>query len=744
MVKAETVEKFLHIPTKKQLGKMLLGMVMSEELDRMQRIMHNTTPQSSFFQIYGAGHEALGVALGIQMKPGDSLFSYYRDTALNIMLGVTAKDILLGAAGSPEDPQSGGRQFAQHFGWRKKSIMIGASPIAIQFLPAVGFALGGRIAEMTGITQRILNYATDEVVVVCGGDGSFSQGESFEAINLAALDKLPVLVVVEDDEYAISVPLQQQTAGGSISKILAGFNQPDKDGKPLMKIWQVDGCDVFESFRICGEVFDYIRKERKPGLIHAKVVRHLGHSGSDNRRRYMTLKQQEEEIKKLPIPRFKKALIEKGFFIQEELERRQQKIRRIVERARDYAVQAEKPKKEYVSRYVLEESRPAEAPQLMVRKSETKEKYKLWQALNKTLHQEMARDQRVICFGEDVADGNPADLVAWDEKKAPWSLETRALHEEIENALKQGKVYGKGGVFNITTDLQKRFGPYRCFNTPLAEATIVGAAIGLAGRGLKPVPEIQFIDYIYPAMEQIWNNLSTIRWRSNNDWWVPVVIRATHGAYLQGSGAMCHSQCAEGLFAHKPGIYVILPSTVSDAVGLLKTAIRHCNDPVLFLEEKILYKQPELEEPLPGPDYTVPFGKARIDIPLDQNVRGAKLTLVTYGTTRFIANRVIKKHFPGRVELIDLRTIAPWDKETVFASVQKTGRVLVLHTDNKTMGFGAEIVAEIVDSCFEYLDLPPQRLAGLDMPVPYHPDNERWVLPQEEDIARKIEELLSN
>ena len=740
--KIDTVESILNIPTKEQMRRMYHTMIMSEELDRIQKVMHNYPGSVKvFFQIYGSGHEGIQVALACHLEAGkDAIFPYYRDLALNLMLTTDAKEILLGAVGSSEDPASGGRQFAMHYGSKEKSVFHSGSPIAMQMIPSVGYALGGKIADkVKGLSEMVHNHTRDGIVVCCAGDGAMSEGESPEAFNFAGVNQLPVLFLVEDDNFAISVPIHQQTAGGSISKFLAGLHQSG-----VMKIWEVDGCNVFESFRICGEVVKYIRENRKPAMIHAKVVRQMGHSGSDDRRRYMTQKAQEAEEKRIPQKLFKKALLERGYFTAAELEKIEKEVKEELNEAKEYAMAAARPQKEDIGKFLFEPGEPACSPKLAVKKSPTTpETYKVFQALNRTLHEEMARDPRVICFGEDVGDGTPDDLVAWDPQQPPWLDTVLQMKEKIQRALDQGKVHGKGGVFQITVDLQKRFGIERCFNSPLAEATIIGVAIGLAMRGFRPIPEIQFIDYIYPAFEQIRNNLSNYRWRSYNNWNLPVVIRTTSGGYLQGSGALCHSQSAEATFAHVPGLYLLMPSTVSDAVGLLKTALRHNNDPVLFMEEKILYRVPDLEEPFPGENYTVPFGKARMDIAADHNRRGPKVTLVTYGATRYVANKVVKEHFQGKVDLIDLRTIMPWDKEMVFDSVRKTGRVLTLHGAGRTAGFGAEIAAEIVEKCFDYLDIPVRRLAAADLPVPYGIDNESWVLPQPEDIARTIEEMLA-
>ena len=710
-------------------------------LDHTQTILKRTG--KSYFQIFGAGHEIIQLSLAPFLRPGvDFITPYYRDLALNLVYGISPYEVLLMAVGAAEDRASGGRQMPHHWGNRELGIFPAASAVGTQYCGSVGYALGTQIANQDkNISKLIPDFDSESITLVFGGDGSTSEGDFMEAVNYACVHKAPVVFVVEDDGYAISTPVRDQTAGGSILNIVGGLAK-EQDGYPLLKIvGDVDGCNYAESYVAAKEVVSYVRNERRPALYHAHVTRPLGHSESDDGKSYRTVIEREYEAAHDPIKMMREWLTGEMGFSADEINALESKAEQEVAEARAKAEAAAKPTKESLFANVFHKDLPAQNPALVVgididypdQGAKT-----LKHALNLCMHEEFARDSRLVTFGEDVADcGKPEVLLpASATKKEPWNWTQKDRAEHLMELPGRDKVYGKGGVFGVTVDLQKRFGNHRVWDTPLAESVIVGSAIGLALRGLRPIAEVQFGDYIWPAMEAIRTNLSTLRWRSNGDFDAPVVIRTTTGGYLRGSGALNHSQSIEATFAHFPGIYIVMPSTMEDAVGLMKTALRHNMDPVLFLEEKILYNDPFLAAPYPGADYTVPFGVARKDF------EGDKLTVVSWGVTAMMCRKILQKEFVGEIDFIDLRTIMPWDQKCVFESVSKTGSLLVVHGDAQTMGFGAEIITAVTENCFFDLEKPPARLAALDLPISYGP-SESWILPQEDDIRQKIAEVLA-
>ena len=649
-----------------------------------------------FFQVSGAGHEAVQAAAGLVMRPGqDWVFPYYRDRALALMLGMTAEDMLLQAVGAARDPSSGGRQMPSHWSSPALRIVTGSSPTGTQFVQAVGCAHGKAYAA----------GASDEVTLVSTGEGATSEGEFWEAMNIACLDRLPLLVLVEDNGYAISVPVERQTAGGNIARLLEGF--------PGLLRLEVDGTNFIESFRGLKHAADYCRGGHGPALVHASVIRPYSHSLSDDERFYKPQIEREQEAARDPLVTFPDFLINEGYADRHTLD----EITREID-----AEVAE------VTQLVLREAPPAAgsvfnflySPDIDPRDStfETEPQFAgeprtMIDSINQTLAEEMRRDQRVLVFGEDVADCSRDQYLA--------------------------QVKGKGGVFKATAGLQREFGSKRCFNTPIAEAAIVGRALGLALRGLKPVPEIQFFDYIWPAMMQLRDEVANFRWRSHNGFSCPMVVRVPIGGYLTG-GSIYHSQSGEVTFTHIPGLRVVFPSNALDACGLLRTAIR-CDDPVLFLEHKKLYREPYNRTPHPGVDYTIPFGKAKVVKP------GQTLTIVTYGAlvqkSLQAALQLEQRRRGVSVEVIDLRTLSPYDWEAIRTSVEKTSRVLIAHEDTMSWGYGAELAARVAGELFTKLDAPVGRVAALDTWVAYNPQLEDEILPQVEDLVREGERLLA-
>ncbi len=678
---------------------MLLSRLMDEkevQLHRQGRI---------YFQISGAGHEALQVAAATALEPGlDWLFLYYRGRALALAAGLQPFDLLLEAAGAAEAPFSGGRQMPSHWGHRGLRVFSRSSQTGMQWLQAVGCAEAGvYYRRMPESEPEDTAVGKPEVVCVTGGDGSTSEGEFFESLNVACRDRLPVLYLIEDNGYAISVPVERQTPGGSISRLLAGYSD-------LFRL-EVDGTDFLASYQALQKAVAYCREGRGPAMIHGHVVRLHSHSVSDDQKFYKAKEELAEEASRDPLRKFAAFLEAEGLLSSEDREQLEQEVRREVEEAAEKAMRAPTPEARSATEHVYSPTVDPTGRAFETDPQPTGDPRTMADLLNACLRDELRRNPRMIVYGEDVAD---------------------CTHEEFLD-----KVKGKGGVFKVTHGLQRQFGNRRVFNTPIAEAGIVGRALGYAMRGLKPVVEIQFFDYIWPAMMQIRNELSVLRWRSVSNFSCPTVIRVAYGGYLNG-GSIYHSQCGESIFTHIPGLRVVLPSNAQDANGLLRTAIR-CDDPVLFLEHKHLYRQPYNRNPYPGPDYMIPFGKARLV------KEGSDVTLVTYGAVVQKALQVAEKleQEGFHVELIDLRTLSPYDWDAIERSVTKTSRVLVAHEDCLSFGFGAEIVARIADELFDRLDAPVRRVGALDTFVGYSPELEKAILPQAQDIEDALRELLT-
>ena len=660
-----------------------------------------------FFQISGAGHEAIQVALAAHLRPGsDWFYLYYRDRALTQALGVTPYEHLLQAVGAEDDPASGGRQMPSHWGKRDLRIVSVSSPTGTQFLQSVGCAEGAMRASLDdAMRAAIETFEDDEVVLVTTGEGQTSEGEFWEAMNTATNLKLPVLFLVEDNGYAISVPVEVNTAGGKISRLVSGF--------PNLLIEEVDGCDVLASYAAAERLVSHVRARKGPALLHAHVVRPYSHSMSDDERLYRPDEERKLDAERDPLAQFRRYLIAQNVASEQDLAALESEVDQEVKDASDRALARPQPSPDTALHFLYS---PDVDPTSADFDTESSPDYRggettMVDLINACLRDEMERDPRMVVFGQDVADASR------------------------ETSLEMVK--GKGGVFKCTWGLQRKFGSNRVFNSPLAEANIVGRAIGMATRGLKPVVEIQFFDYIWPAMMQIRDELATMRYRSGGFWDSPVVIRVAYGGYLKG-GAIYHSQTGETLFTHTPGLRVVLPATAEDANGLLRTAIR-CDDPVLFLEHKHLYRQVYNKGRDPGPDFMIPFGKAKV-------VReGSDVTVVACGALvkRSLDAARIADERGIDVEVIDLRSLNPLDMETIAASVRKTNRVIVAHEDSLSWGIGSEIAARIADDLFEWLDAPVRRVASLDTWVAYAPQLEDAILPQIDDVWKAIEAISS-
>jgi len=657
----------------------------------------------AYFQINGVGHEAVNVAAALRLKPGyDWFFPYYRDRALCLQLGMTPFDMLLGAVGAKDGPCSGGRQMPSHWSSKKLHIVSQSSPTGTQILHAVGAAEASLYFSLVREAAELAtSFHADEVVYVSLGEGATSEGEFWESLNWACSRKLPVFYLVEDNGWAISVPVDVQTAGGSISRLVKSF--------PNLLTVECDGTEFLESYDAAGKAVEYVRERRGPALLHAHVIRPYSHSLSDDERFYKSEELRRQEAKRDPLARWRQYLLAERVVAENDLREIEAGAEEEIRDAADRALAADPPSPSALMLYVYSPTVDPTSERFDHPPKFQGEPQTMVDLINACLRDEMERDPRVVVFGEDVADcSNENDL---------------------------NKVKGKGGVFKVTHGLQRRFGSSRCYNVPIAEAGIAGRALGMAARGLKPVVEIQFFDYIWPAVMQIRDEVTVLRWRSNNAFACPLVIRAPIGGYLAG-GAIYHSQSGECIFTHLPGLRVVMPSTALDANGLLRTAIRS-DDPVLFLEPKHLYRQPHNRSPYPGPDYMIPFGKAKL-------VReGTDLTIVTYGSLVVRAVQAAKtlEEEGVRPEILDLRSLSPYDWDLISASVKKTSRVLVLHEDCISWGYGAEIAARIADELFEFLDAPVRRLAGKDVFVPYHPLLEEAALPQPADIVRVCKEL---
>jgi len=680
-----------------ELLRLYRTMLLSRRLDDKEIQLNSQS--KSYFQISGAGHEAILVAAGMQLEPGrDWFFPYYRDRALCLTIGVTAHEMLLGAVGAAADPSSGGRQMPAHWSSPALNLVSPSSAVATQCLHAIGCAEASQHNANLPDTEHLNRGPDGDVVYVSLGDGATSEGEFWESLNTACTRRLPVVYLVEDNGYAISVPVEIQTPGGDIAQLVSTF--------PGLDVISVDGTDALASYAAMRRALAHARSGRGPALVKANVVRLYSHSASDNESQYKSSEERDAERARDPLGRFAEFLKSEKLTDDETLSRISRDVDDEIQEAADLALAATPPDRSTVLEYVYSPDIDPTSDAFDVADTPTGDPITMVAAINRTLSDELGHNPRLVVFGEDVADCSRAEALS--------------------------TVQGKGGVFKATLGLQRTYGRERVFNSPLAEANIVGRAVGMAVRGTKPIVEIQFFDYIWPAMMQIRDELTMLRYRSNNAYSCPVVIRAPIGGYLRG-GSLYHSQSGESIFAHCPGLRIAYPADAADAAGLLRTAIR-CDDPVLFLEHKHLYRQTYNKAAYPGPSYQIPFGRARV------RREGADVVVITWGAlvqrTLLAAERASQSDV--NVQVLDLRTLAPYDWTTIAASVTQTNRVVVAHEDQLTCGFGAELAARIADELFDQLDAPVKRVGALDCPVAYHPILEEAILPQTDDVLQAI------
>jgi len=711
---APAIQKKLDLAKKYNLGKkemleMLTNVYTSRKVDDAEISMKKQS--KAFFQISGAGHEGILTAAARVLKPTHDWFlCYYRDRALCLGLGVTPYEMLCQANGNLGDTASYGRMMPAHWGHKKLNIVNKSSCTGTQFLQACGLAEAGlwykRLNKEYKMDTKHL-YKDDEIIYVSTGDGTIAQGEFWEGLTTACVNSLPVLFMVEDNGFAISTPTDVQYPEGSISKTLANF--------PGLKIFNTDGCCPIESFATMSEAVAFIRKNRKPALVHATVTRPYSHSLSDDHGMYRTKAELAEEGLRDVFVSYPKFLVEAGIITEKEKEEILKKVSADVKAAMDKAITTEWPKVETVQDHLYSEDHDITGSEFdKPANFSGKDDVPMAASINKVLRTEFAKNPLLRMWGEDVAD--------FFEK------------ERLNNP----ELKGKGGVFKLTANVQRESKDGQVFNSPLAEANVIGRAIGAAIRGIKPVVEIQFFDYIWTAYMQLKNEMATLRYRSGGDFKCPMVVRVPIGGYLKG-GAIYHSQSGESLFTHVPGIRVAFPSNSADAAGLLRTAI-HADDPVMFLEHKHLYYQGYNRAQDVGDEYMIPFGKAKV-------VReGKDATIVAWGALvqkSIEAAKKLEAATGKTVEVIDLRTLAPYDFEAIKKSITKTSRLMIAHEEHKTSGFAGEIAARVNEECFELLDAPILRVAALDVHCAYNPGLEDVILPQIGHVEEVLTKLLN-
>jgi len=712
-IEKDEISKKLEIAQRYSLNKedmvwMLKNIYTSRKVDDAEIAMKKQT--KAFFQISGAGHEGILTAAAKALRPSyDWFVPYYRDRALCLGLGVTAKEMLCQANGNVGDTASHGRQMPAHWGSKKLNILNKSSCTGTQFLQACGLAEAAHFyknLEKQGIDVSSFDYHDDEIVYASCGDGTTSQGELWEALTTASTNNFPVLFMIEDNGYAISTPVKYQTPAGSISKTLESF--------PNLKVLEVNGNCPIESYDVMMKAAAHIRNNKGPALVHAHVTRPYSHSMSDDQSMYRTKKELEEEKELDVFKSYPKFLVDSGILSESENKKIFDEVSDDVKTAMKDALLEEWPDVSTHKDHLFSTDVDMSSEKFISKElNEGKSDIPMASAINSVLKSEFKKNPFLRMFGEDVADFSQPEK------------------------LKDKTLKGKGGVFKVSSGVQKEALEGQVFNSPLAEANIIGRAIGMAARGIKPVVEIQFFDYIWTAYMQLKNEMATLRYRSGGDFTCPMVIRVPIGGYLRG-GAIYHSQSGESFFAHIPGIKIAFPSNAKDAAGLLRTSIKG-DDPVLFLEHKHLYYQGYNRMCEQSDDFTIPFGKARVAM------EGADATVICWGAlvqkSIDAAKKIAKE---GKtVEVIDARTIVPFDMEAVKKSLSKTNRLLIAHEETKTSGFAGEICARVNEECFEYLDAPIKRVAAVDTHVAYNPALEDVILPQTDDVYNTLKELLA-
>ena len=657
--------------SKKQLLDIYYNMALSRYLDDKQLIL--LKQGKGFFHIGGSGHEAAGMGAALSFKPGfDYAFPYYRDQAFCLGWGMSGRDHLLSFLAKEDDPSSGGRQMPQHYGHLQLNIVSQSSSTGTQFLQA------------TGAGFALMRNGDHAVVYVSAGEGTTSQGDFHEALNWASRYKAPVIFHIQDNHYAISVPIKDQVSGSSVYKIAAGYENLSR--------FNIDGTNFFETNMAFMQAVDRARKGKGPSLIVSDVVRLLPHSSSDDQRKYRTEEDLEADRNRDPLLVFANVCMEANIIKDAELKKIRDEVKDTIDRDAEWAESQKDPDPATKMKNIFI---PSDYTISDDKEYSQGEKIVLVDAINHALDEELAQNEKMIIYGQDVG-------------------------------------RGKGGVFTATRGLAEKYGENRVFNSPLAESSIIGTAIGMAALGYKPVVEIQFGDYIWYGMMQIRNEVVTMYYRSNGQWSCPLVIRVPVGGYIHG--ALCHSQSIDGFFSHLPGIYLAYPSNAADAKGLLKMACRMQN-PVMFMEHKGLYRQGFAASPEPDKKYLLPFGKA------ERVEEGETITIVTWGAVVQKSKEAVRNKGVS-ADIIDLRTLNPLDMETILTSVKKTNRLLIAHEDNVTGGFGAEIAARIISEGFQYLDAPIKRVASLDSPIAYSSVLENEILVQTEWIENAIDELI--
>jgi len=650
-----------------ELYRKMLGVYFIEE-----RLKIFTKQGKVSFHASTRGHEKVQIGTVMLMKPGlDWFFTYYREKAVAYALGMPAKDIFLHMLSREGDPSSNGRNMPEHFSSFDLRLVSGTACTGTKYLIAVGAA---KAAKRDG---------KGAIVYVSSGEGATSEGEFFEALNWATREQLPVLFLIQNNGYAISVPQTAQTRS-SIKDMAQGFGI----GMPSYKI---EGTWYEPLYGLLPGVIERMRAGGGPALIEADVIRMDSHSSSDDQMKYRTEAEMKELRKRDPVLQTERYLIRNGIYSEEQVLQIRAETQSEIDRAAVEADAQPQPVVGRITSQIFSDDTPtfAEKDPAYV----SADTISMIEAINRGLREEMERNPKIVMWGEDIADP-------------------------------------KGGVFGVTRGLSTLY-PDRVQNSPLAEASIAGVAGGIAIAGYKPIVEIQFADYAWPAFMQMRNEIPTLRWRSNGAWKNPMVVRIACGGRIKGGPF--HSCCPETFYAHTPGWYICFPSNAEDAKGLIKTAAR-CDDPVIFLEHKRLYRHISAKSPEPNADHVIPFGKGKI------KREGNAATIVTWGATVYTALEIAEEF---DLEVIDLRTIVPMDDQIVFDSVRKTNRVLVLHEDSITLGWGAEVVARIAAGCFEHLDAPILRLGAKDSFVPSAVSLEEETLPSVEDLRAKVKELLA-